>query len=138
MMSKVRGKDTKPEMRLRRELWARGCRYRLHDRSLPGRPDIVFRGPRLAVFVDSDWWHGRILLEEGEDALRQHLRTKRQDWWVDKLKRNVERDHEVTERLREMGWRVLRIWTSEINDDVSAAADRVIAALSSARPGDRG
>jgi DNA mismatch endonuclease (patch repair protein) len=129
MMSRVRAKGSKAEILLRRAVWARGRRYRLHDRGLTGKPDLVFKGRRFAVFVDSDWWHGRILVEQGEAALRAHLRTSRQDWWVEKLRRNVERDKEVSESLRQAGWRVLRIWESEILSDPEAAAARVIAAL---------
>ena len=100
-------------------------RYRLHRQDLPGRPDLVFVGARLVVFVDSDWWHGRILRERGELELRKHLRGERQDWWVNKLARNVERDREVTEELLRDGWRVMRLWTSDIREDPAAAADAV-------------
>lgn len=132
-MSRVRSKDTKPEMLLRRELWGRGLRYRLHVSDLPGKPDLVFKGPKIAVFVDSDWWHGRIIREHGKEELRKHLRGERQDWWVDKLTRNVERDQEVTAELRDRGWEVLRFWTSAIKDDVQEAADQVEEAVLSHR-----
>ena len=130
-MSKVRCKDSKPELLLRRTLWHRGWRYHLHASDLPGRPDIVFRSAKIAVFVDSDWWHGRILREKGEDELRKHLRGSRQDWWAAKLFRNVERDSEVTTELQARGWTVVRIWTSEIKDDPKAAADQVEEVLNS-------
>lgn len=129
MMAKVRNKNSKAEVRLRRALWKTGRRYRIHDPRLPGKPDLVFSGARVVVFVDSDWWHGRILVEEGEAALRAHLRTSRSDWWVSKFQRNVERDREVTAMLQQVGWRVLRIWESEILADVDEAAGRVISAL---------
>lgn len=129
IMSKVRSKDSKPELLLRRTLWHRGRRYRLHSKDLPGRPDIVFRSAKVVIFVDSDWWHGRILREKGEYELRKHLRGSRQDWWVGKLSRNVERDAEVTAALEELGWTVIRLWTSEIREDPEGAADQVEAAL---------
>jgi DNA mismatch endonuclease, patch repair protein len=129
MMSRVRNKDSKAEFSLRRALWANGFRYRLHDRKLPGTPDLVFRGARVAVFVDSDWWHGRILREQGEEALRKHLRTSRQDWWVRKFSRNVNRDQEVTSALEAVGWTVLRIWESDIQKDLDVAVERVARAL---------
>lgn len=132
MMSKVKSKHSKAEVALRRELWRRGLRYRLHYGKLPGRPDLVFVGARLVVFVDGDFWHGRNLVEEGEDALRATIRGKRQDWWVAKIKRNVERDKEVTSKLQADGWEVLRFWESAIKEDVHAVADVVadrIAAL---------
>lgn len=133
MMSAVRSKDTKPELLLRRALHQRGLRYRLHDRSVTGRPDLVFASPRVAVFVDSDWWHGRILQEEGETALRAHLRTARADWWVAKFTRNVERDAEVTAALEADGWRVLRIWESEILASLETAIERVALAVKAGR-----
>jgi DNA mismatch endonuclease (patch repair protein) len=131
MMSRVKNKNSKAEFSLRRALWADGFRYRLHDRELPGKPDLVFHRARVAIFVDSDWWHGRILHEQGEGALRMHLRTSRQDWWVRKLSRNVERDREVTGSLEALGWRVLRIWESDIRRDVATAVDRVARELNS-------
>ena len=130
-MSKVRSKDSKPELLLRRTLWQRGRRYHLHASDLPGRPDIVFRRAKVAVFVDSDWWHGRILREKGEAELRKHIRGSRQDWWAAKLIRNVERDSEVTTELQARGWTVVRLWTSEIKDDPHAAADQVEGVLNS-------
>ena len=124
-MSRVRGRDTKPELALRRELWKRGLRYRLHVSDLPGRPDLVFTRQRVAVFVDSDWWHGRIIRESGEDELRKHLRGHSQDWWVKKLCRNVERDDEVTLQLRELEWTVVRVWESELLENTRVVADNI-------------
>lgn len=134
MMSKVRSKNSKAELALRRELWHRGYRYRLHYGKLPGRPDLVFVGTRVVVFVDGDFWHGRTLREGGESALRANIRGKRQDWWVAKLTRTVERDLGVSERLHHDGWRVLRLWESEVNENVSAAADKVAAAVDTLSP----
>lgn len=125
MMSRVKNKNSEAEMLLRRALWRLGYRYRLHDASLPGKPDLVFRKARTVVFVDSDWWHGRILREEGEDALRAHLRTTKQDWWVQKFKRTVSRDREVSEALVATGWHVCRIWESEILGDTDGVIQRV-------------
>lgn len=130
MMSKVKSKDSKAELALRRELWRRGLRYRLHYKRLPGKPDLVFVGARVAVFVDGDFWHGRSFIEGGEAALRATIRGKRQDWWVAKIMRTVERDRKVTETLQEDGWKVLRLWESEIKADVAKAADAVERALS--------
>jgi DNA mismatch endonuclease (patch repair protein) len=129
MMSRVRNKGSKAELILRREIWAGGGRYRLHDGRLPGKPDLVFYAARVAVFVDSDWWHGRILSEQGEDALRAHLRTERQDWWVEKFKRNVKRDQEVTRSLEALGWSVVRLWESDILKNVAPLAERVLRVL---------
>lgn len=129
IMSRVRGRNNKADLVLRRELWRRGRRYRLYEKSLPGTPDLVFRGKRLAVFVDGDYWHGRAYTERGLDALASKFHEAKREFWVAKIIRNVRRDVENTRRLNEAGWRVLRIWESDILRDVSAAADVVDEAL---------
>lgn len=118
-MSSIRGKDTKPEMRLRRALHAEGLRYRVHGK-LPGRPDIVFASARLAVFLDGCWWHG----------CPQHFRMPESntDFWRAKFDRNMERDRQVTAKLRAAGWSVIRVWEHEVNGDLAAVVRRVKAA----------
>lgn len=115
-MSSIRGKDTKPEMRLRRALHAEGLRYRVHGK-LPGRPDIVFASARLAVFLDGCWWHG----------CPQHFRMPESntDFWRAKFDRNMERDRQVTAKLRAAGWSVIRVWEHEVNGDLAAVVRRV-------------
>lgn len=117
MRSCSAGAHTKPEMRLRRALHARGIRYRLHTRiEIPGRravrPDIVWKSERLAVFVDGCFWHG---CPEHANPPKSNL-----DYWVPKLARNVERDREQTEALIALGWRVVRIWEHELKTDAAA------------------
>lgn len=102
-MSRIRGKDTKPEMLIRRGLHARGLRYRLHDRSLPGRPDLVFPKHHTAVFIHGCFWHAH-------GCVLSKLPATRQDFWQTKLATNVERDRKAIESLRVQGWRVLVIW----------------------------
>jgi DNA mismatch endonuclease (patch repair protein) len=138
MMAAVKNKNSRAELLLRRELWRRGRRYRLHDKGLIGRPDIVFAGRRVVVFVDSDFWHARTLVAKGEAALRATIRGTRQDWWNNKLARNEERDREVTNRLTNDGWSVVRVWESEVLADVSRVADRVERALGQRGPQHRG
>lgn len=128
-MAAVRSKDSRAEVLLRRELWRRGHRYRLHYKKLIGRPDIVFTRHRVVVFVDSDFWHARPLVQEGESALRAIIRGARQDWWVAKLRRNAERDREVTNRLAADDWTVVRVWESEVLADVTRVADRIESAF---------
>lgn len=125
MMAAVKAKDSKAEVALRSALFRRGLRFRKHTRSIIGVPDIAFTGARLVVFVDSDYWHGRALQDEGEAAFRGTMRTARVDWWVAKLKRNIERDHEVTAALTRDGWTVIRVWESDVLRDAAAAADEV-------------
>jgi DNA mismatch endonuclease, patch repair protein len=128
MMAAVRGKDSKAEMLLRRELHRRGRRYRLHDPKLIGKPDIVFPARNVVVFVDGDFWHGNAWRLRGLDSLEDQFPTNRA-FWVRKLRRNIERDQEVTASLTAAGWRVIRIWESAVLDDVRAAADLVDAEI---------
>ena len=112
-MRRVRAKDTKPEIALRKALWKRGIRYRKNVRALPGTPDIVLAGRKIAIFVDGDFWHARGHRENpGEEV------ASNQSFWRAKLARNVERDREVNDILTEMGWLVLRFWTSDVEKDL--------------------
>jgi len=117
----TKGVNTHHESLLRRELWRRGCRYRKNVRALPGKPDIVFRTSKLAVFCDGDFWHGRRWR-----SLRQNLqRGANAPYWTAKIARNRERDREINKLLRDQGWRVLRFWESDILADPAAAAERI-------------
>lgn len=127
-MARVRAKDSKAELLLRRELHRRGRRYRLHKRELIGTPDLVFGSARLAVFVDGDFWHGNAWKLRGLDRLEDQFPTNT-EWWSAKLRRTIERDQVVTSRLRKEGWRVVRIWESEVLADPIGSADRVERAL---------
>lgn len=103
---------------LRRVLWQLGLRYRLHAKNLPGNPDIIFRRSKVAIFVDGDFWHGRNL----DERLRRLARGHNSSYWTKKIKRNVERDAENTQRLRAEGWYVLRVWESDVHKDSNAIA----------------
>ena len=128
-MARVRAKNTRPELALRRRLWAAGYRFRLHTR-LPGKPDLVFPKYRTVVFVDGDFWHARALREGGEAQLRQVIRGPRFGWWRDKLARNLARDDYVTRTLREVGWNVVRVWESDVLRDPENTVRHVVKALS--------
>ena len=107
IMSAVRGKDTKPEMIVRRILHGLGYRYRLHRSDVPGRPDVVFGSRRKAIFVHGCFWHRHA-------GCRKATTPKtRADFWTAKFARNVERDLEVQDRLRTAGWNVLTVWECE-------------------------
>ena len=124
IMSAVRSKDTVPEMLLRRELHRRGLRYRVHDRRLPGRPDLSFARARLAVFVDGDFWHGGGWRERGFQSLEAQFAAHRDpEKWAAKIRRNMERDAEVNAELADLGWRVVRVWESSIRADLRTVAD---------------
>lgn len=134
-MTRVRARDTVPELLLRRELHARGRRYRLQGK-LPGRPDIVFSSAHLAVFVDGDMWHGHGWRERGFTSMEAQFAGHRDPAkWVAKIRRNMERDAEANAALANLGWTVLRLLESEIRRDVSAAADQVEAYLDRGAPG---
>jgi len=104
MMADIRASDTKSEMRVRKELFAAGYRYRLHRRDLPGTPDIVMPGKGIAVFVNGCFWHGHVGCRL---AAMPSTRTK---FWEDKFERNRERDRAAISALLAQGWRVLTVW----------------------------
>ncbi|MBB6375146.1 DNA mismatch endonuclease (patch repair protein) [Pseudonocardia eucalypti] len=130
MMSRVRHKDSKAELALRRALHAAGVRYRLHAPDVFGRPDLVIRSRRLAVFVDGDLWHGNPaeVRRRGRETLADLFPT-RTDWWVAKIERTMARDREVTERLRAEGWTVVRLWEHDVLHDAPACARTVCRAI---------
>src|SRR4051812_25200282 len=106
-MSRIRGKDTKPELLVRSELHRRGYRFRLHCRTLPGCPDLVLHKHRLAVFVHGCFWHRH------QNCKFAYSPKSRRTFWAAKFCRNVERDAEVFRDLRRLGWRVAVIWECE-------------------------
>lgn len=130
MMKAVRSTDTKPELALRRALHHRGFRYRVHPSDVLGRPDVINRARKLAVFVDGDMWHGNPAepARRGRASFADMFPT-RTEWWVAKIDRNVERDRHVTATLREQGYTVVRLWESEITHDPEAAASAVLEAV---------
>lgn len=115
-MSKIKGRDTTPELTLRKALWKAGYRYRIKNK-LPGKPDIVFPGVRLTVFIDGCFWHGC-----PEHSTIPKTNT---EFWAVKLKRNKERDKEVNGLLMNDGWQVLRFWEHEIKKDLEFVIRRI-------------
>lgn len=117
--------DTQPEMRLRKAIHRRGLRFRKNVRALPGCPDIVFSGPKVAVFCDGDFWHGRSWSERKAKLLR----GTNGSYWIAKIERNMDRDIEVQEQLERRGWRVLRFWESDISNDLTTIVGDVEGAV---------
>lgn len=120
-MARVARRDTRPELSIRRELHARGLRYRVDVSPVPrlrGRADILFRQARVAVYVDGCFWHS--CPEHGV------LPKSNREWWREKLAANVRRDRTTESTLAELGWRVVRVWEHE---DPVTAADRIDAAV---------
>ena len=122
-MQAVKNKNTKIELMLRKALWARGLRYRKNSSKVFGHPDIVFIGRKVAVFCDSEFWHGY----DWENK-KNEIKT-RQDFWIKKIERNIQRDKEVNDQLKSRGWIVLRFWGNDIKKNVELCADIVQAAL---------
>lgn len=116
-MRRIRAKDMKPEMVVRRLVHGMGFRYRLHRKDLPGKPDLVFGQQRKVIFVHGCFWHQH----DDQACLDGRIPKSRIDYWEPKLRRNVERDAESTERLRHEGWRVLAIWECECTDETALA-----------------
>ncbi len=116
-MSRIKNKDSKIEVKLRKELWSRGIRYRKNVRKVLGNPDIVFIGLKIAVFCDSEFWHGY-----DWDNRKNDFKTNR-DFWIPKIERNMKRDIEVQEGLEQDGWIVLRFWGIEIEKETAKCAD---------------
>ena len=118
-MKQVKNKDSKIEQMLRKELWSRGIRYRKNVRRVFGNPDIAFIGMKIAVFCDSEFWHGYDW-EKRKNDFRSNT-----EFWIPKIERNMERDKEVNEHLEREGWIVLRFWGDEIKRNVQGCADSV-------------
>lgn len=119
-MSQVKGKDTGLETAVRSALHKRGLRFRKHVKELPGKPDIVFITPRVAVFIDGDFWHGYRF------PLWEH---KVSDFWKRKITKNRERDTRNHRKLRGMGWTVIRLWQHDIHKDIQACIERIISTV---------
>ena len=118
-MKAVKSKDSKIEVKLRKALWNEGLRYRKHYSKIPGKPDIVFIGAKVAVFCDSEFWHGKNWEERKKDF------KSNRDFWINKIERNIQRDEEVNNLLQEKGWRVIRFWGDEIKKNIDECVKTV-------------
>ena len=120
-MSRIRGKNTSPEMKLRKMLWESGIRgYRVHYK-LPGKPDIVFTRKKVVVFVDGCFWHKCPVCFRPPET--------NAEFWNEKLQKNVERDLKVTKELEDLGWTVLRFWEHEVKKTPEDVVARILLAL---------
>jgi DNA mismatch endonuclease, patch repair protein len=109
-MSRIRSKNTSPELLVRRELYALGFRFRLHCSDLPGKPDLIFRSRKKVIFIHGCFWHRHPHCVDGR------LPKTNAQYWGPKLKRNVVRDSESQAKLRSLGWRVFTVWECELKD----------------------
>src|SRR5690606_18670181 len=118
VMSRIRGRDTAPELLVRREVWRRGLRYRVSHRIGRARADFAFPGHRVAVFIDGCFWHGC-----PDHYVRPRTRTL---FWAAKLRENVSRDQRQTRELEREGWRVIRAWEHEAHTSLSVLVERIV------------
>jgi len=120
IMQRIRGKNTKPELILRRALWHLGYRYRLNVKGLPGSPDVAIKKYRLAIFIDGEFWHGYQW-----EQRKQKIKSNR-EFWLPKIERNMQRDRRNTQKLEAAGWTVLRFWAREVETDLEFCMERIL------------
>lgn len=119
-MRAIKATGTKDEVRLAKALWHLGYRYRKNDKSVFGKPDLTFKKHKVAIFVDSEFFHGK-------DWETQKFRIKsNQEFWHKKIGRNIERDQEVNQYLTNNGWKVLRFWSKEVKKNLQECIDTII------------
>jgi len=126
-MQAIRSKDTSIEIILRQALWKQGIRYRKNYRMLAGKPDVVITKYKIAVFCDSEFWHGY----NWED--KKAKITVNQQYWIDKIEKNMARDSKVNKILLDEGWTVLRFWGKEIKKDLNHCVEIIMAEIEKAR-----
>ncbi len=128
LMSKVTGKETKPEIMVRKYLFSKGYRFRKNVKALPGSPDIVLSKYKTAIFVHGCFWHGH-------DCRKGRLPETNHDFWVDKITKNKDRDKRNISELTDSGWKVLVVWECELTNKILAEAtlDRLVVILHSSR-----
>lgn len=119
-MSRIKGKDTKPELLVRNFLFAKGFRYKLHDKKLPGKPDIVLPKYKTVIFVHGCFWHGH------KNCKYFKIPSTRTEWWTAKINRNTELDTLNITSLKKQGWKIITIWECELKKD---KAEKTLSAL---------
>ncbi len=120
LMGKIKSKETKPEIQLRKVLWSLGIRYRKNVKKLPGTPDIVIPRYKLIIFVDGEFWHG-YNWEEKKSKIKSN-----RDFWIPKIERNMQRDRINNRLLREQGWEVVRFWDKQIKKELGACTLQIL------------
>jgi DNA mismatch endonuclease (patch repair protein) len=120
IMSKIRGKNTKPELLFRSALWKKGVRYRVDTKQLPGRPDVSIKKYKLAIFIDGEFWHG-YNWDERKDKIKSN-----RAFWIPKIERNMQRDRQVNRQLEEMGYTVFRFWEKEVKNELNKCINDVL------------
>lgn len=129
-MQAIKNKDTSIELYLRKALWHEGIRYRKNYKELPGKPDIAITKYHIAIFCDSDFWHGY-----DWETRNQRIKSNR-TYWIPKIEKNIQRDKAVTHQLQEAGWIVLRFWEWQISKHLDDCVEVVKTAIESAKKAD--
>ncbi|HBH24630.1 MAG TPA: very short patch repair endonuclease [Cytophagales bacterium] len=119
-MSKIRGKNTKPELMFRKALYGNGVRYRVNVKKLPGKPDIANVSKKFVVFIDGEFWHGFNWTEK-----KARIKSNR-DFWIPKIERNMQRDSENNSKLEAMGFKVFRFWEQEVRNSLDCCVSQVV------------
>ena len=125
-MRRIKSKDTKIERLLAKAMWAEGLRYRKNCKDVFGKPDFCFKGKKIAIFCDSEFWHGKEYLE-GKKTFKTNV-----SFWEEKMKRNIERDKKVNQVLKENGWRILRFWQYDIENNLDKCLSTINKSLGEA------
>ena len=120
IMSKIRGKNTKPELLFRKALWSKNVRYRIDSNKLPGKPDVSIQKYNLAIFIDGEFWHG-YHWDENKEIIKSN-----REFWIPKIERNMQRDKQVNQELFEKGYTVFRFWSKEILNDLDKCINDVM------------
>ncbi len=118
-MKNIKSKNTKPEIIFRKALWKQGIRYRVNVKDVMGKADICIKSKKIAIFIDSEFWHGKMYLEG-------KIPKSNQEYWIPKLERNIQRDKEVNNYLEKNGWKIFRFWTKDINKKLNFLIDDVV------------
>lgn len=120
LMKKIKGIDTKPELKLRKFLWNLGVRYQKNVKKLSGKPDIVISKYKLIIFIDGEFWHGHNWQEK-----KEKIKSNR-DFWIPKIERNMQRDKKVNNDLSSDGWTVMRFWEYEIKKEFNVCVNKIL------------
>lgn len=128
IMSKIRSKNTKPELAFRKALWAAGYRYRIDYKKLIGKPDIVLNKYKTVIFIDGEFWHGHNWKER-----KEKIKTNR-EFWIPKIERNIQRDKEVNAALENLGFTLFRFWETDVKKNLDACLQKVLISLRKHHP----
>lgn len=119
-MQRIKNKDSDIEILLRKELWKNGLRYRKNAKDIFGKPDLVFKSKKIAIFCDSEFWHGYDWKNQKKDF------KSNQSYWFPKIEQNIKRDMQVNEELTKQGWTVLRFWGNDIKKHLPECVEKII------------